>query len=841
MSLDNYYNKRNLHQSHEPYQSGITDTNDNLRFVVHKHHASHLHYDLRLELYGVLKSWAIPKGISLNPSEKRLAVMVEDHPFEYRNFEGVIPQGNYGAGTVMIWDEGWYSSPGAVNKTEVSEEIQHGLAKGHIAFILHGRKLYGEFLLVKMHGQGHENNWLLFKKHEEFSTSEIIIDQRSVRTGRTIDEIQTGVSEHTLPDDFKESEESNTNKDVVHRTNRIQPMLAYQVEKPFDKQGWIFEIKWDGYRAIAELKHHEIVLYSRNGKLLNKDYPQIINDLRSLAFDGVLDGELVVVDNTGKADFEALQNYSRTQQGNIRYYIFDILEMNGIDLHHVPLIKRKEILRNALLPHPRICYNEHIEEAGNDFFRIVKEHSIEGMIAKDGSSPYIEGKRTRYWLKIKTILEHDFVIGGFTEPKGGRHGFGALLVGTYKNNRLIYAGHVGGGLSENELQDINQRLKALIVPQSPFPMQPRFDNKVSWIKPELVCQVKFAEWTSEGVLRQPVFMRIRDDVDPKSVVREEIEEETSRLLKLYHSSTMDTTVIINNHTLRLTNTSKVFWPDENVTKGMLIDYYRQIAPQILPHLKDRPQSLHRFPDGITGEHFFHKDIRDTPEWIETISMDSESHSKMIRYILCQDEASLIFIINLGAIELNVWNSRVPNFDSPDYAVIDLDPTDCPFKYVIQTAQIVHSVLYETKILHYIKTSGATGLHIFIPLVQGYSYEQARQFSEIICIIVHKLLPYITSLERTPQKRVGKVYLDFLQNVEGKTMAAPYCVRPRPFAPVSTPLFWEELHNQVIPEKFTIKTILPRLEYYGDLWKPMIDQGIVIENFLPVLKELYTGL
>jgi bifunctional non-homologous end joining protein LigD len=841
MSLENYYRKRDLHQSNEPGQSDEISTSDNLLFVIHKHYSSHLHYDLRLELDGVLKSWAVPKGISLNPSEKRLAVMVEDHPFEYRNFEGVIPKGNYGAGTVMIWDEGWYSVPGADNKNTASEVLHHGLTKGHIAFFLHGQKLSGEFMLVKLHGQGHENNWLLFKKSHEFSPQEKIIDQRSVRTRRTIDEIQTGVSEHTLPDYMPVSEQRRHTDKALSGTRRIQPMLAYQIEKPFDKQGWIFEIKWDGYRAISELKHHEILLYSRNGKPLNKGYPHIINDLRSLAFDGILDGELVVIDNTGKADFEALQNYSRTQQGEIRYYVFDILEIDGIDLHHVPLIKRKEILRNTLPPNSRICFNEHIEEAGLDFFRIVKEHNIEGMIAKDGNSPYIEGKRTRYWLKIKTIREHDFVIGGFTEPNGGRYGFGALLVGTYKNNRLVYAGHVGGGFSENELQNINKRLQPLIIPQSPFTFPPPADSRVTWVKPSLVCQIKFAEWTSEGVLRQPVFMRLREDVDPDSVVRESIEDEPDQNLKLANSPVNDTAIRIDNRTLRLTNTNKMFWPDENITKGMLIDYYQKIAPIILPHLIDRPQSLHRFPDGITGEHFFHKDVRDTPEWVKTVSIDSESHSKMIRYVLCQDAASLIFIINLGAIELNVWNSRVPRLDSPDYAVIDLDPTDCPYKYVVQAAQIVHSVLNETKILHYIKTSGATGLHIFIPLDQGYSYEQTRQFSEIICIIVNKLLPHTTSLERAPYKRIGKVYLDFLQNVEGKTMAAPYCVRPRPHAPVSTPLFWEELHNEVTPEQFTIKTILPRLEYYGDLWKPMTGKGIAIENFLPVLKSLYTEL
>lgn len=842
MSLESYRNKRDFRESNEPPGNVNSPQESHLRFVVHKHQASHLHYDLRLELYGVLKSWAVPKEITLDPSQKRLAIMVEDHPFEYRDFEGIIPEGNYGAGTVMIWDEGWYEVPGIDDgKISVQSEMDRMLTKGHVTISLHGQKLRGSFHLIRLHSTEKQNNWLLFKKEDEYSSAVSIPDHRSVRSTRTMDEIRSGISETVLNDQSGHIEAEKNSSNDLNISFPIQPMLASMVEKPFDRKDWIFEIKWDGYRAIAEIYDHCSRLYSRNGKRLNENYPQVIKDLSTLSFNAVLDGELVVVNNLGKADFEALQNFSRTQKGAIRYYVFDLLYYNGKDLRNDSLLIRKNLLKSVLPSLPTVFYNEHVEEFGNAFFNVVKENSIEGMMAKDGNSPYIEGKRTRYWLKVKTYREQNFVIAGFTEPKGGRTGFGALLLGCYHENRLRFAGSVGSGFTDNELQEIFKRLKPLITNNTPFDRIPIPATRVTWITPKIVCQVTFSEWTADGLLRQPVFMRFRDDIDPLSVQREEIEPAVKHHFHLSDLSAKDTTIMIGDKTLRLTNINKIFWPDDMITKGALMDYYQQIASVILPHLRDRPQSLNRFPDGIEGPHFFQKDFKDSPEWMETFSSESQSLDKAIRYLLCQDEASLIYIINLGAIELNVWSSRITHPDEPDYMVVDLDPLLCPFNYVIRTAVSVHWVMDEVRLPHYVKTSGATGLHIYVPLKSGHSFAQARQFSEIICIIVHNLLPDITSLERSPQKRYGKVYLDFLQNSSGKTMAAPYCVRPQPHATVSTPLLWEELKNGITPEQFTINTILPRIDHYGDLWKSLFENDIAIKDFLPRLQTLYTRL
>jgi bifunctional non-homologous end joining protein LigD len=840
MSLDTYKNKRDLKRSNEPDTSYHSSDEKQLRFVVHKHDASHLHFDFRLELDGVLKSWAVPKGISLDPTQKKLAILVEDHPFEYRNFEGVIPAGNYGAGTVMIWDEGWYTLPGIDNKNRIQEEMNNELSKGHSVIVLHGLKLRGAFQLVRLKNQQQSNNWLLFKKQDEYSSADTILDQRSVRSARTMDEIRSGVSDVTANNNDISNTQLNP-ESIPQPTYLVHPMLAQLVDAPFDRKGWIFEIKWDGYRAIANISKQSVQLYSRNGKRLNKDFPLVEKDLHNIGFEGILDGEIVVIDKSGKADFGALQNYSRTQKGTIRYYVFDLIYLNGEDLHNVPLLKRKELLKKHLPPLPTVSFNDHIEEFGNDFFKIIKENNLEGMVAKDGNSPYIEGKRTRFWLKIKTHLEQDFVIGGFTEPKGGRTGFGALLVGIYKNNQLEYTGSVGGGFDEKELQMVLQRLMPLLTTSSPFEITPQLNSKISWIQPQLVCQVKFSEWTSDGLLRQPVFMHFRDDVDPHSVQREEIEPSSEHHFHLADTPSKDITITINGKSLRLTNLNKVFWPNEKITKGALIDYYQQIAPVILPHLIDRPQSLNRFPNGITGPHFFQKDVKDAPDWIQTILTNSESQQKAIKYLLCQDEGSLIYIINLGAIELNVWNSKVTSMDEPDYVVIDIDPLNCSFNNVIKTALSIHSICKEIRLPHYVKTSGATGLHIYIPLKPGYSFSQARQFSEIICRITHKLLPDITSIERVPSRRNGKVYLDFLQNALGKTMAAPYCVRPRPHATVSTPLNWEELNDGITPDQFTINTIQPRIEHYGDLWRHLGNVGIDMETYLSRLKDLYSNI
>lgn len=830
MSLYDYKRKRDLSQSGEPAEQYIH--NNWPRFVIQKHKASHLHYDLRLEHKGVLKSWAVPKGPTLDPSKKKLAIMVEDHPIEYRNFEGNIPEGNYGAGTVMIWDEGNYHIPGVSGIKETENAFTEQLEKGNLHIFFEGRKLRGSFHLVKINRSGVPNGWLLIKKDDQFASSQpTYTDDSSIRTGRTMDQIRNSSPESSFINfDTKFIATENIRKGKPH--SPIQPMLAQLIEEPFDNKDWIFEIKWDGYRAIAETEGEFTRFYSRNGISFLSGYEPVVDDLKKISAEAILDGELVVLDSNGRADFGLLQNYRRSKSGDLRYYIFDLLYLNGFDLRMVPLIKRKKILKQIIPELYHIRYNDHIVEKGIEFFNIAKENKLEGIVAKDSNSTYQEGTRSGKWKKIKITFQQEFVIGGFTHPKGGRSGFGALLLGVYENNDLIYTGSVGGGFSENELHQIYSELSRFTIKNSPFKNTPHF-SQITWIKPLLVCEVKFAEWTADGFLRQPIFLGFRNDLDPLEVSREFAVPQK----KSFSGKESDDTILqIDNQKIKVSNLGKVYFPSQNITKGDLIHYYREIAPYILPYLIDRPQSLHRFPDGIRGKDFFHKNFEDTPEWVSKVKFRFETG--FINYILCQNTATLLYIANLGSIEINVWNSRFNKPDFPDYMVIDLDPLECPFSYVIEVALVVHQILQQIDIPHYIKTSGATGLHIYVPLNAQYSFEQARQYSLIVCTLAHKRLPEITSLERVPEKRRGKVYLDYLQNSKGKTMVAPYSIRPREGAPVSTPLLWTELNNQLSPDQFTIRSIFSRLRSHGDLWKPVTGKGIDMLNSLKRLEALF---
>jgi bifunctional non-homologous end joining protein LigD len=828
-SLHDYQKKRDIYRSGEPSPT-LQFTDQPLRFVIQKHQASRLHYDLRLELEGVLKSWAVPKGPSLDPLQKKLAIMVEDHPLEYRNFEGTIPEGNYGAGTVMIWDEGTYHIPGAIGKTETQNKLKQSIEKGHITFVLNGLRTKGTFHLVKLHRAGLPNGWLLIKKQDEYaSASHFPDDIRSVRSGRTMEQIRKNESPEFINlnnVDIQGAKKSSFPKEPLH------PMLAKLIEEPFDREGWIFEIKWDGYRAIAEIKQGSVQLYSRNGVSFLNDYQEIAADLKKIHFEAIFDGEIVVVDSEGRADFNLLQNYRRTKRGNLLYYIFDLLFLQGYDLRSAPLIQRKSLLKLVLPELSHIRYNDHIQQYGIAFYKLAKENRLEGIMAKDINSPYLEGKRSSYWQKIKISMQQEFVVGGFTEPKGGRTGIGALLIGVYKNGKLIYSGSVGGGFSDDELPQVRQRLDRIKSDHCPFSNFPGSSSQITWIKPDVVCEVKFSEWTPEGFLRHPVFLGFRDDLKPPEIKREYPEPAPKYSVK----SSDELFTSIDGKVLKLTNLKKIYFPTNNISKGEIIEYYRRIAPVILPHLKDRPLSLHRFPDGIHGKDFFQKNMEDVPDWAATVNIRSDSGN--IRYILCQDEPTLIYIVNLGSIEINPWSSRVNSVDYPDYVVIDLDPLECPFQYVIDSALAIHEILLSIDVPHYIKTSGATGLHLFIPAGARYSFEQVRQFSLLICTLVNHRLPAITSLERIPQKRKGRVYLDFLQNAKGKTMAAPYSIRPRDEAPVSTPLLWEEINYQLTPDRFTIYSIFNRIRSYGDIWKPVIGKGIDMLSSLNRLAALF---
>jgi bifunctional non-homologous end joining protein LigD len=525
MGLKNYESKRTFEKTPEPKQ-GLRPKGNHLIFVIHKHAARALHYDLRLELEGVLKSWAVPKGPSLNPSLKRLAVMVEDHPLAYKDFEGVIPEGNYGAGGVIIWDRGFYHHPSSKDRKESEKLLLDGLRKGNVKFVLEGKKLQGEFALVKT-GRD-EKSWLLLKKKDRYEIKEDILkENRSIVSHKTLEEIfEAGPEKPSIQKmnqiRLREATEGESlkNAPVKLMPRGIKPMLATLVKEPFDHQEWIFEVKWDGYRAVAEIRDGDVSLYSRNLISLTQKFFPVVESLRKFRFEAILDGEIVVVDDRGHPDFQMLQNYQKSGNGYLLYYVFDLLYYRGHDLTNLSLLRRKELLKKILPSSPKIKFCGHVWKEGILFFNVVKEKGLEGIIAKHSQSAYRIGRRSRQWLKVKAQLTQEGVIAGFTEPRGSRKVFGALVLGVFEGDELVYIGHSGGGFPTKDLKEIRDKLDPLIQKECPFKVKPKTNTSVTWVKPELVCEVIFHGWTDEGLMRQPIFSRLREDKTAREVVRE---------------------------------------------------------------------------------------------------------------------------------------------------------------------------------------------------------------------------------------------------------------------------------------------------------------------------------
>ncbi len=529
MGLKDYASKREFEKTPEP-KPGLRPERDRLMFVVHKHAARALHYDLRLELEGVLKSWAVPRGPSLDPSLKRLAVMVEDHPLEYKDFEGVIPEGNYGAGSVIIWDRGFYHHPSTHDENESEKLLLDGFRKGNMKFVLEGEKLHGEFALVRTGKDG--KSWLLLKKKDRNAAAgDILKENRSVVSHKTLEEMLEGNPQRSFRQKklnqirLHETMESEELKDapIKPMPKAITPMLTTLVKEPFDHPDWIFEVKWDGYRAVAEIRDKDVSLYSRNLISFNKKFSPIVESLRKFGFDAVLDGEIVVVDDQGRPDFQALQHYQDSGNGHLLYYVFDLLYFRGHDLTDLPLQRRKELLKKILPSTSKIRFSDHVRKEGVLFYNVVKEKGLEGIVAKHSQSPYETGRRSRQWLKVKTRQTQEGVIAGFTEPGGGRKHFGALVLGLFEGDELLYIGHVGGGFSEKDLKDIREQLDPLVQKECPFKVTPETNARVTWVKPELVCEVSLSGWTEDAVMRQPAFMRLREDKAAREVVREKAE------------------------------------------------------------------------------------------------------------------------------------------------------------------------------------------------------------------------------------------------------------------------------------------------------------------------------
>lgn len=846
MSLTKYKKKRVFSKTPEPEGKMRKTKKKALTFVIQEHHASHLHYDFRLEMEGVLKSWAVPKGPSMNPTDKRLAVMTEDHPFEYGKFHGIIPEGNYGAGKVYIWDHGTYAPFGGEKLSQKEQEkiLLQQLKKGHLHFFLKGKKLKGEFDLIQM--KKIEKNWLLIKKDEQTKPKKLIRDSNGMARQKG----KTSQAKNVFP-------------------KKISPMLSTLISQPFDREGWIFEIKWDGYRTLALLNNAAVQLLSRHNLSFNKKFPPIVESLQHLQHDVIFDGEIVAIDKEGRAHFQLLQNFQKTGHGNLVYYVFDVLYLDGKDVRTLPLIERKKILNNLFPISSHIKQSEYVETRGKDFYAVAKEHGIEGIMAKKASSTYKEGIRTRDWLKIKLLNQQEAVIAGITQPRGTRKDFGALVLGLYEKGEFVYIGHTGTGFDEKKLASVKKKLTPFFTNTSPFKKIPKTNAPVQWVKPTFVCEIRFANWTDDGYMREPVFLGIREDKTPKEVKREVPIKVTENIIKknivknehekkpLQDARKAPTpgsspntrlrknftppskkTALQKSDKLQLSNLNKVYWPKEKYTKGDLIKYYKKVAPFLLPHLKDRPLTLHRHPDGIQGKSFFQKDLVNPPKGITTAKIYSESEEKHINWLICNDIKTLQYMANLGCIEINSWNSRLNHLDYPDSIVFDLDPLNVDFDQVIEAALTFHKVLKKIGIESYCKTSGATGLHIFVPAGAKYTTDQVIQFAKIVVHLVHKELPKTTSIERVPSKRGKKVYLDYLQNRYAQTMASVYSVRPRPKAPVSTPLRWSEVKKGLDPTSFTIKTIIKRLDKIGDIWKGVLRKGINMEKALKNIEKKF---
>ena len=831
MGLAEYIKKRVFTKTAEP--KGGKSESKQLAFVVQRHHATRLHYDFRLELDGVLKSWAVPKGPSMNPGDKRLAMMVEDHPFDYRKFEGIIPQGNYGAGVVMIWDKGSYSSL-AENRRDDIKTLRAGLKAGNLKFKLNGEKLKGEFALVKL-ASAEDNSWLLIKHKDQFAVtkkydSENLVPADVKKLGNNRHGEVEGFPEQKKikPKQTKATEEAPS--DEPTRQKAYTPMMAKLEAKVFDDPEWLYEKKLDGYRAIG-YTGKKARLISRNNIDFSKDYKEAVDELKVIDQDAILDGELVIEDKEGNSKFQHIQNYKKDKAaGTLKYYVFDLLKLNGHDLRGMELSKRKELLKAliASLKSNRIIYNDHIIGKGTALFAKAKKEAWEGIIAKDMHSSYASGKRSDRWQKFKLQTSQEAIICGYTAPSGSRKHFGALVLGINEGKKIRYIGNCGTGFNESSIHELYEKMHPLETDQKPFEEKVHQRTKVSWITPKLVCEVWYAEWTADGHLRQPVYKGLRIDKNEENVVMETPNKQVAD----------EEIFTFGRNQVKGTHLSKVFWKDEGITKGELIHYYNDMAEYIVPYLKDKPISMRRQPNGIGDEGFFQKDVDTShlPSYIKTEPLYSESNDKNINYIIGKDAATLLYMVNLGCIEINPWLSSYKKPENPDFVVIDIDPHDVPFAEAVEVALKTKEVFDRMKLEVFIKTSGSKGLHVYCYLGAKYDYDFTKMFAEFTANIIHDELPDITSVERSPAKRRNKTYIDFLQNRRGQTIACPYSVRPKPGATVSAPLHWSEVNDSLKLSDFTIYTMPERIKKARDPWKDLTKTPSDLKKALELIKK-----
>jgi bifunctional non-homologous end joining protein LigD len=815
--LDEYRAKRSADQSPEPFGGeGVSRTGV---FVVQKHAARRLHYDLRLEVDGVLQSFAVPQGPSLDPASKQLAVQTEDHPLEYIDFEGVIPKDNYGAGAMIVWDRGRF---------EWLEDPVGGMERGKLLFSLHGYKLRGTWTLVRMKRKRGDRSpepskeWLLIKKVDGFSRTEDAqtFAQESILSGLTVEELAEGESRAA---DLRGRLEQLGAERAPVEVSKLKLMLAETREEPFDSPEWLYELKWDGYRLVAARDGARARLQYRSGRDATDLFPDLERVVRALPYERfILDGEVVVLDDDGKANFQKLQRRARLENRReivqasydlpAILYAFDLLAFEDFDLRRLPLATRKALLRDLLPAAGPIKYCDHIEERGVAFYGLAEQRGLEGIMAKKADSTYV-GRRSPDWLKLRIDRTGDFVVVGFTEPRKSRAGFGALHLATWggEEQGFVYAGRVGTGFSDAQLIELRALLDGMRREDYPGGELPAIGGvKIQgvWVDPELVVEVRYKEVTGAGQLRHPALLRIRDDKPVEECTREGGASVADREPPPAPVIERDESV---EKVVKLTNLDKVFWPDEGYTKGDLIDYYREVAPFILPYLRDRPVVLTRYPDGIEGKSFFQKDAPPhTPGWVRLERMWSENAQREIDYYVCDDEETLLLLAQLGTIPLHIWSSRVAQLAHPDWCILDLDPKDAPFENVVKIALAIRELCEHMEVECFVKTSGATGLHVLLPLGNQLTYEQSRSFAELMAKVIVHDMPDIATTTRAVGKRAGRVYIDYLQNGHGRLLVGPLSVRPRPGATVSTPLRWSEVNPKLDRWRFTIKTVPRRL-------------------------------
>ena len=909
--LTEYQRKRDFSRTGEPSGDAPSAPSraGRLRFVVQKHAASHLHFDLRLELDGVMKSWAVPKGPSTDPSVKRLAMQVEDHPIDYNSFEGTIPKGEYGGGTVMLWDRGTYSSDAASSPDEEEDALRDGLKRGDLKITFYGERLRGSFALIRMKfardGSSSKPQWLLIKHRDEFATQEDVVadNMTSVESGRTMDEIASGKSRvwRSNREPKKGStalgaaakavrapraQPSTTSPEQLSST--LEPMYA-SVGSEIPGDGWTFEPKYDGIRVLAYATSTEIKLMTRNGKDKEQQFPEIVAALKKLAAQTkrslVLDGEIVALVDGEPARFQELQSrmhvkelhaiarYSSTMPAAL--ILFDILVDGDDVLIREPWSERRARLvkRVGKRVTPQLRVTESSEGDGKKMLENARRQGWEGIIAKRIDSRYEPGNRSRNWLKLKIEFRQEFVVGGYTEPRNSREHIGALLLGYFDKDRFIYVGHTGGGFTRKGLEEMYRRLKALERKTPPFEETPKTNEKAHWVKPEVVVEVKFNEWTADRRLRQPIFLGVRDDKDSKevglegiSVQRKSVRTGTVPKRKARPSiparaksatkpagrsapvsrraptsgkarDKVDTALVLEQLTaleekggdgyldlgggkkLKVSNLDKVFFPKEKYTKGDVMRYYTRIADYILPTIEDRPLVLKRFPNGIDGESFYQQKASETtPAGVRVEVIVTDGGEKQPRYI-GGDLLTLLYTVQLGAISVDPWHSRVQSLEYADYTIIDLDPGPrANFTRVVQVARWAKEVIDEFGLNAAIKTSGSSGLHIYLPLPPKTPNDAATIVAQMIATKVSDAHPKETTIERFVKARgAAMVYVDYLQNIQGKTVAGPYCVRAKPGATVSTPLKWTELTDGLDPRDFHLGNAAERFERIGDIW------------------------